>query len=538
MVPDKYIVTASDREAVRQGCTFDTDAAERAVRFIETYAVPSTLGKPIKLIPWQRSFVERLYGWRLPSGTRRHKKAILSTAKKNGKTLLQSGILLYEMLGTGTAAPFCVSASTTRENAGQLYRELAFSIRHNPKLARLCKCLDSGKEVRNKDKNRPAFRYKAFSADAGAAEGENISALVVDELHAHVSDKLYRSLEYATIARPDGLVIVISTAGSDPSSLWADLFKYAQGVQAGDIVDTSLLPLVYSAPADADVDSPQTWYAANPSLGVSFSEDAFRRDLEAAKREGTAALLSWRRYRANSWVRADDSYLDPAVWDRCCGPVSEDVLRAAPLYVGVDLASTTDPCSVSCVWVLPNRRYYVRNHAWVCEDGVRRREQTNLPRYQTYAADGVLTVTKGSSADYWAVRSHVQDLAARYDVRAVVFDMHNAIEMTNELQAGGLRVERQSQYHRYYTAPVKEFELAVKEGRVSHDGNKMLRWALANTKLSVNADGDCKPDRGRSTDKIDPCVSTLMAFGRAVTEGSAAVPQVECVYNSRPMAWI
>jgi phage terminase large subunit-like protein len=63
---------------------FDNEAAERAVRFIETYTVPTTVGKPVKLLPWQREYVRKLYGSRRANGQRQYKTAILSTAKKNG----------------------------------------------------------------------------------------------------------------------------------------------------------------------------------------------------------------------------------------------------------------------------------------------------------------------------------------------------------------------------------------------------------------------------------------------------------------------
>jgi phage terminase large subunit-like protein len=499
------------------------------VKFIERYYTPSTVGKPIKLLPWQHAFVARLYGWRLPSGRRRFRKAILSTAKKNGKTILQSGILLYEMLGAGVASPFVVSASTTRENAGQLYREMAYSVRHNPRLNALCKCLDSMKEIRCKAR---AARYKSFSADAGAAEGENISALVVDELHAHKSDKLYRSLEYATVARENGVTIIISTAGADQGHIWYELFKYAQGVQSGEIIDTTVLPLIHTAAPEDDLDDPKTWHEANPSLGVSFTEDDFRRDLGRAKQEGTAGLLSFRRYRLNQWVQAEDAFIDPAVWDQCYGPVPDHELHHAPLYVGVDLSQTTDPCSVSCVWALGERRYYVKSHAWVCEEGVRRREESNLPRYQQFQADGVMTITKGTVNDYRAIRSHLMDLRQRYDLKEIIFDQYNALEMAADLMAEGVVVYRQPQNHRHFTAPVKELEIAVNERRVQHDGNKLLRWALANTRLDVDSYGNAKPARDKSTDKIDPCVAVLMAFGRAV-EASVMDRPTPSVYDDR-----
>jgi phage terminase large subunit-like protein len=527
------IITKSDEQALKDGCVWDQAQADRAVTFIEKYYRPSTIGKPITLMPWQREAVSRLYGWRDKSGHRRHRKFVLSTAKKNGKNVLQAGILLYELLGGVQPAPFCVSASTTRENAGQLYRELAYACRNDKALGKLTKCLDSHKEVRY---SKGAGRYRAFSSDAGAAEGENLSALVVDELHAHQGDKLYRSLEYSTIARPDGLTCIISTAGVDQSSTWYDLFKYAQGVQAGDVIDTGLLPLIYTLDPEDDIDDPSVWHKANPSIGTAFTEESFAKDLQTAKAD-TSSLLSWKRYRANLWVMADDGFIDPLKFDACRGHVSEDILREAPLYVGVDLSQTTDPCSVSMVWALGDRKYHVRSHAWVCEEGVKRRELSNLPKYRTFEADGVMTITRGSVNDYRLIKSYLLNLRQRYKLKEIVYDQYNAIEQATELMGEGITVYRQPQNHRHYTAPVKEFEVATNEKRIVHDGNKLLRWALMNTRLDVDSYQNVKPSRDKSTDKIDPCISTLMAFGRAV-EAVATGSNRKSVYEDRgPMVW-
>lgn len=513
----RYKLTASDNEAIKAGCYYDSAEAAKAVAFIERYYIPSTNGKTIKLTDWQRELVEKLYGWRTKSNHRRHRKLILSTAKKSGKNTIQAGVLLYELLGGVQPSPFVVSASTTRENAGQLYRELAFSIRANPKLTKLCKALDSSKEIRVKSKSS---RYKAFSADAGSAEGENISALVVDELHAHKSDALYRSLEHATIARPDGITAVISTSGHDQSSLWFDLFKYARSVQNSEIVDTSLLAMIFTAPDDADIDDPKVWKLANPSLDAPgcFTSADFKLDLDRAKAGGTSDLLSFRRYRLNQWVRADDSYIDPVKFDNCVGSMTDEQLRNFPLYVGADLSQTTDACSVSCVWALGDRKFYARSHSWVCEEGVKRREESNLPKYKIFAAQGDMTITPGTVNDYRQIKAYLQALRTKFNLKEIIFDQYNAIEMTAELLADGMTVFRQPQNHKHYTGPCKDLEIAINETRIRHDGNKLLRWALANCRLDYDAYGNCKPSRDKSTDKIDPAVALLMAFGRATSE--------------------
>lgn len=520
----EYLLNASDEQAVKEGCYFDPMSADLAVKFIEKYVKPSTLGKVIVLLPWQRDLVRRMFGWKRADGLPRYKRTTCSTAKKSGKTVLVSAILAYGLLGNLCPSPFVASASTSRENAGQVYRELAYTIRHDPKLMLACKCLDSMKEIRAKSKQS---RYRAFSADAGSSEGENLSLCVCDETHAHVSDRLYRSLEYSTIARPQGMFCNISTAGHDQGHFWYEIFKYAQSVQNSDIIDTSLLPVIFSIPETADIEDPKNWLLANPSLGISFSEDDFRRDFERAKAGGSADLLSFRRYRLNQWCRADDSFIDPIKWDR--GAAAIPVLTSLPLFVGVDLSQTTDPCSVSCCFPLGDRKFYIQSHSWVCEEAVKKRELSNLPKYRAFEADGTLTITPGQKNDYRLIKAYIMGLVRKYNLKEVIFDQYNAMEMAAEFQAENITVMRQPQNHKYYTAPCKEFDVAVTEERIKHDGkNKMLRWALANTRLDYDAYGNCRPCRDKSTDKIDPAISTLMAFARALeTSVSTRVSRYE-----------
>ena len=382
--------------------------------------------------------------------------------------------------------------------------------------------------------------FRSISNDSGNAEGLNLSCCICDEVHKWLNTKgqqLYRTLEFSTIARDDGILILISTAGHDQSHFFYDLVVKAKNIIKGDDLDTSFFPTVFEADETDDIDDPATWKKANPSLGVSFPEADFKKDLETAKAEGTASLLSFQRYRLNSWVQADDAYIDPAKWDRCYYPMAENELTQYPLYVGVDLSQTTDPCSVSLVWALPNRKFHVKNHSWVCDFGVRKRDLTNLPRYQQYQHTGHLTITPGSCNDYRQIHAFLIALRDKYNLKTIVFDQANAIEMCTELMAGGFIVERQPQYHRHYNGSMKEFEVSVTEQRISHDGNNLLKWALQNTRVDTNTMGDIKPSREKSSDKIDPAVATLMAFGRALSDATN-LPQVESIYNTRKIMWV
>ena len=128
-IPAKYIKTKADELSLRQGCYFDQQAADRVIAFAEKYFNPQFIQGDFKLLEWQKDWLANLYGWKLPDGRRRYRKALLTVAKKNGKSLLCAIVALYESLASGNKSPLVVSCSTTRSNASQIFDEVKSSVK-------------------------------------------------------------------------------------------------------------------------------------------------------------------------------------------------------------------------------------------------------------------------------------------------------------------------------------------------------------------------------------------------------------------------
>jgi phage terminase large subunit-like protein len=86
---------------------FDTEAAEKPCRFIET--LPHIKGEWAKrgellvLEGWQCFIVCNLFGWLDEDGLRRFKTAYVDVARKNAKSTLASAIALYMLCEDGEA---------------------------------------------------------------------------------------------------------------------------------------------------------------------------------------------------------------------------------------------------------------------------------------------------------------------------------------------------------------------------------------------------------------------------------------------------
>lgn len=528
--PEWAIRTAADQRAIEQGYYWDEEQADRVIRFVEKYVAPRFTVGEFCLFDWQRRFLQTLYGWRRPDGGRRFTKAVLHVPKKNGKTLLVSALSAYELFAVRVPFPLVMSASTTKKNARQVFEQLKTMIGRSKRLQAIAKIKDGEKIIQVA---RRSAEYHALSSDAPSAEGENLSFVVVDEAHAHRSPKLYRALEYSMIGREDGLMVVISTAGDDLTHFYYGLVERGRRVLKGEDLDPTFYAEIYEAdPEKDDLDDPAVWQRVNPSLDQypGFTSERFRLDYEAAKKD-TGDRLNFERYRLNIFRRAEDGgWIDILIWDRGRTQFQIADLVGLPCWLGFDGSQTTDPTSITGTWLLPpdlipGKRYAMSSWSWVSEEGVRRREKSNLPRYQQYAADGWLTVTSGDLIDRVLLRDFIHQLRdSGQDIREIIMDLTLFAVFGSELEVDGFEVYRQPQTIAAFADSVKGFEEAVIAGQIAHDGNEWLRWCLHSVRLLVDLDGRGRPARRKSVDKIDGAVAGLMSFGRAML---ATAPQRE-----------
>jgi phage terminase large subunit-like protein len=64
--------------------------------------------------------------------------------------------------------------------------------------------------------------------------------------------------------------------------------------------------------------------------------------------------------------------------------------------------------------------------------------------------------------------------------------------------------------------PTKELMKLTLEERIAHGGHPVLRWMMDNIFVKTDPAGNIKPDKEKSTEKIDGAVATIMALDRAL----------------------
>lgn len=471
-------------------------------------------GSPFKLLPWQRDFVTRLFETRRPDGKRQYRTAYVEVPRKNGKTELAAAIALYLLFADKEPGAEIYSAAADRDQAAICFHAAAQMVRQSPGLSKRCKIIDSQKRI-----VVPTIGsfYRAISADAHTKHGFNAHGVIADELHAWPDRELWDVLATSMGAREQPLMLAITTAGYDRHSICWEQHEYARKVADGIVDDPTFLPVLFAADEEDDWTSEATWRKANPSLGETIGLDFLRQECRKAQ-EIPAYENTFRRLYLNQWTRQESRYIPMHRWDECDAPVDPDALIGRRCYGGLDLASTTDVAAF--VLVFPPEEdggaYQVLPFFWVPEEGMLERSRRDRVPYDLWVRAGLIEATPGNVIDYGAILATIDRLAIKYDIAEIAFDRWGATRIVQDLEDRGMTVAQFGQGFASMSPPTKELLNLVLAGKLAHGGNPVLRWMADNMVVRQDPAGNVKPDKSKSTEKIDGMVALIMALDRAL----------------------
>jgi phage terminase large subunit-like protein len=512
-------------------CVFDAESAETACDFFAEQLVfieGEKAGRPFVLEPWQRAIIETLFGWKRPDGMRRYREAFIFVPRKNGKTPMTAGLLLFMCFADGEPGAQIYSAAAEREQAALVFRHAAGMIARNPEMERRSKVYRTYKSIEFYGGDTV---YKALSAEAETKHGYNAHAIVIDELHAQPNRDLVDVLITSTGSRRQPLIVHITTAGFDRNSICYEKYDYACKVRDGSIDDPSFLPVIYEAGEDEAWDDPETWERANPNLDVSVSRDYLRRECQRAK-DSPAYENTFRRLHLNQWTQSDSKYLSTEQWNICGKEaINEDDFKGKWCYAGLDLSTTTDITAFSMAFPLEDGGVAIINRAWAPAENARKRELKDRVPYGLWAKQGYLTLTDGNVIDYDVIRAEINALSKKFHIKAIAADRWNGTQFIIQLGGDGFEVAAFGQGFKDMTAPTKELGKLVVSGKLRHGNNPLLTWTASNLMVEQDAAGNVKPSKKKSTERIDPMVAAIMAIGMLI----AKPIEQKSVYEERGM---
>lgn len=507
-----------DEHALASGCWFDLRAARLVEQFFSGLLRFTTgarfAGRPFEFLPWQRDdIVFPLFGWKRADGTRRYRRAYVELPKKNGKSTLAAGLALWMMLADGEPGAECYGLATDREQAGIVFETAAAMVEASPALSKRVQVIRSRKRLLFP---RTRSLYQALSSDAPRKEGFNAHLVLFDELHAQRTRVLWDAMEHATANRANPLHFSITTAGDNDQSICWEQHEYSRKLLSGVLVNDAFLPVIYAAETEADWRAEDTWRAANPSYGVTLTRDSFV-DAVVEAEQTPEKEPTFRRYRLNQWIKATKRWLDMDAWQECQESFGLERFEGKTCYAGLDLATVRDLTALVLCCPIDDEFHFLA-WFWAPEQTAAARQARGVT-YETWARKGWLELTPSRATDYAFVRKRIVEIAQRCKLERLVFDPYNATQFAADLESDGIPVAVFPQHMKHFAEPTAALERLLVQRRIKHNGNECLGWQADLCAVHRDANGNIRPDKAKSNDRIDGIVAAIMALSRAMPAG-------------------
>lgn len=516
--------------------TYNKKAADFAVSFIEClcHTKGTWAGKPFELIDWQEKIIRDIFGTLKSNGYRQFNTAYIEIPKKQGKSELAAAVSLLLCCADGEERAEVYGCAADRQQAAIVFDVAADMVRMNPALKKRVKILASQKRIIYQPTN--SF-YQVLSADAYSKHGFNVSGVIFDELHTQPNRKLYDVMTKGSgDARTQPLYFLITTAGTDTNSICYEVHQKALDIMNGRKHDPTFYPVIYGSKESDDWADPSIWKKANPSLGITVSIDKVKAAFNSAK-ENPAEENTFRQLRLNQWVKQSVRWMPMDKWDACAFPVDEQALKGRICYGGLDLSSSTD--ITAFVLVFPpedeSEGFTILPHFWIPEGNVELRVRRDHVPYDIWKKQGYLETTEGNVIHYGYIEQFIDDLGKKYNIREIAFDRWGAVQMVQNLEGLGFTVVPFGQGFKDMSPTTKELMKLTLEKKIAHGGHPVLRWMMDNIFIRTDPAGNIKPDKAKSTEKIDGVVATIMALDRAIrNEGETG----DSIYDERGLLFL
>lgn len=502
---------------------WDVNAANDVINYAETLTIiEGAAAKPVRLIDSQAFDIGCTFGWKKSSnGNRRFRRRYKSEARQNGKTF-ENGILgSYIAAFDGYKYGKLFTVATKKRQARLAWEEMAKFIKADADLSELFEIKDYKSLITAVNTN---CTIEALSREAGLDDGFRAIFASIDEVHQHKDNKIYKTIYNGTRSLPQTLVSMITTRGDKLNSFCKEMDGYAIKILQGLTTAEDFFVDIYCLDEKDDIWDERNWIKANPFLCLDNERmETLRQDAQTARDMGGQELADFLTKCLNMWVKnTDNQFIDPDDWI-ACGSLRDIAYIAEKYrdcYVGIDLSSGGDLTTISLLFPMQAKKYYIYSHSFMPRGRIEEHKETDLAPYDLWERNGLITVTGGSMDfmnDYKFIISKLAELQRLYNLNfiAIGVDPHNAAGITQDLESFGCPVIMITQSARNLNDSTVAMQLLVKGHSVEYDrNNELLTWSMVNAAIVRNSFGEIKVDKkpGSKFKRIDPCDATIDAY--------------------------
>ncbi|WP_455390335.1 terminase large subunit [Lactiplantibacillus pentosus] len=512
----------SDRERINNDDSFnyyfDSKQANKAIKFMSL--IPKTDGTKLEMAKFQKWLIGSLYGWREKgTGNRRYNKAFISMARKNSKTYVASCIAITSLLLEDKPAKnrqvLFVSNALKQAKIG--YNMVSSELRQ---VVKLSPALRSTLDIKKKQITKlddDSF-IVPVAGKAETLDGFNPTTAIIDEYHEAKDHAIYNVIKSGMGQQKNGLLCIISTSGFNlKSAMYTDyqvMTDILQGKQAND----RQFIAIWELDDREEVNDPNNWIKANPLFEVpsvkQLMAENLSNDVATARQQNDLVPVLVKQF--NMWYQSNsDSFISHDEWAGTI--VDKSNIHGKRVVFGIDLSKSNDLTSVS--WIIPqdDGTYYCDSHSWVATKyGLLEKMKADNINYKALATAGECDITDLESGviNYQSIFDFIKNMVVENDfkVLGVAYDAWSFGYLLSDFEREGWPLVETAQNNKTLSFPTKQFKEYLLNGQITHPNNHLLSIAVDNSVLIYDSTGNCRINKMKHNNKIDPLAALMNAW--------------------------
>ncbi|WP_412216981.1 terminase large subunit [Zhenhengia sp.] len=493
---------------------FDYETADKIMNIMKliNFATGAVAGQSLyeACVGYQYFFVLNIFCWKRKDKPekRRYEVCLLWIARKNSKSVGSSMIMIILMLLEPKYSEFYLCANT-RDQARIVYNETKKLLESSPYIKDK---FDIKRDIITCKLNQNTL--KALSSEFNTTDGLRVSAACIDEVGAAKDGGLIESMTSGMLSVQNRLLILISTSYPNTQNPFLEWTDYSKKVIDGVVEDEKLFAMLYSLD-EKDEMTVENFMKANPLQstledGKEYLESEYKKALEM----GGAKLTSFKCKHLNIWLDGmiGEIYI-PTEEVRKCRLHEPFSWCGRQVYIGIDLAMTTDNCSVAMI-TEEGGKVYANVWAFIPADRIEEKTRVEKVDYQAMIRNGNCFACGENVVDYGFIESFILGLEKRYGVviMGIGFDRYNCLSTAQKLETNGYETTEIKQHSSVLHSPTKLLEELVLTQHFGYERNRLLEINFANARCLYDTNLNRYVNKKKSTGKIDMVASLINAM--------------------------
>lgn len=448
---------------------------------------------------------------------RRYENAIMEICRKNGKTFLIAVLFILLFFIEPKFSKFYSVAPD-----GSLSREIKTAIeeilRSSPAMLGKMNGKEKFKMLRDYIHcNITENRYIPLNYSTGRLDGKLPSVFLVDETGALPNTYAIEAMRSGQLTILNKLGFIISTKYPTLNNPFEDEVDYAKRVLNGAVDDDKVFALLYE-PDDTKgwATNDEVLEQSNP-LAIEVTE--IMEDLKA-KRQVAIEIESKRENFITKHCNiiysgaGSESFVNVA--DLQKGAVDHIDWNGREVFLGVDLAMTTDNCAVSMVaYDEDEGQVLLQSVAFIPEDRIDEKSKLERIPYRDFINAGNCIPCGNRTVDYGAIERYIMEIESKYEVTVmgIGYDRYNALSTAQKLEDAGYTMVEIKQHSSVLHPATKWVAELVAEGNLLYDkSNKLLEINFENSRCVYDTNMNRYVNKKKSRGKVDMVVAGINAM--------------------------